>query len=335
VLVRLRGGTPDGWNRLYLDAVAVGSVLYGWAGLVLVYLTTRGEGRGPALAAVLGLAFGTFLYWYLAFAPTMAHAMAFGAAALFLWLWLRPDLSGTRRALWLGAAAGLCALTRWSSALIVLLPIVEGTVFKSAGSFRIDHPLDPANKYLCHSCVESPDSKNIYDGITITDGNGEATVTLPGYFEALNRDFRYQLTAIGQFAQVIVSRKIKDNHFSIKTDRPGVEVSWQVTGIRQDAYKKAHPTVVEQDKPAHERGTYQRPELFGQPEEKGLAWKHNPELRERLNEEAANRQCPSPNENWQEDRLEPCCENSRRRKKTNRSAARVAQFGLGRFPRQD
>jgi hypothetical protein len=125
ILVRLRGGTPDGWNRLYLDAVAVGSVLYGWAGLVFVYLTTRAEGRGPALCAALGLAFGTFLYWYLAFAPTMAHAVSFGAAAFFVWLWLRPDLKGTRRALWLGAAAGLCALTRWSSALIVLLPVVE------------------------------------------------------------------------------------------------------------------------------------------------------------------------------------------------------------------
>jgi hypothetical protein len=142
-------------------------------------------------------------------------------------------------------------------------------------NFKIDHPLDPANKYLLHSCVESPDVKNIYDGVAITDSNGEAIVALPDYFETLNRDFRYQLTPIGQFAQAIVSSKIQNNHFTIKTDKPDIEVCWQVTGVRQDAYIKAHPMVVEQDKPAYERGLYQHPELFGQPKEKGLEWARN------------------------------------------------------------
>jgi hypothetical protein len=152
-------------------------------------------------------------------------------------------------------------------------------------NFKIDHPLDPTNRYLVHASIESPDVKNLYDGNITTDANGDAAVTLPTYFEALNRDFRYQLTAIGQFAQAIVSSKIKGNQFTIKTDKPNVEVSWQVTGIRQDAYMKAHPMVVEQDKPANERGTYQHPELFGQPEEKGLSWSQNPELWKRLKKE--------------------------------------------------
>jgi hypothetical protein len=151
--------------------------------------------------------------------------------------------------------------------------------------FKIDHPLAPASKYLIHASIESPDVKNLYDGNVTTDANGEAIVALPTYFEVLNRDFRYQLTAIGQFAQAIVSSKIKGNQFTIKTDKPNVEVSWQVTGIRQDAYMKAHPMVVEQDKPANERGTYQHPELFGQPEEKGLSWSQNPELWKRLKKE--------------------------------------------------
>lgn len=75
---------------------------------------------------------------------------------------------------------------------------------------------------------------NIYNGNITTDANGDATVVLPAYFEALNRDFRYQLTVIGQFAQAIVQDEIQANHFTIKTDKPGVKVSWQVTGIRQD-----------------------------------------------------------------------------------------------------
>ncbi len=155
---------------------------------------------------------------------------------------------------------------------------ITGNVSKGGGSFRIDHPLDPANKYLSHSFVESPDMKNVYDGAVTTDQNGEATVMLPDYFEALNRDFRYQLTVIGQFAQAIVASKIKDNRFTIKTDRPGVEVSWQVTGIRQDAYANKHRIQVEEEKSERERGYYLHPKVFNQPEEKSVEWARNPEM---------------------------------------------------------
>lgn len=74
---------------------------------------------------------------------------------------------------------------------------VTGKLTKGSGSFKIDHPLDPANKYLSHSFVESPDMMNVYNGNITTDRHGLATITLPDYFEALNRDFRYQLTVIG------------------------------------------------------------------------------------------------------------------------------------------
>jgi hypothetical protein len=143
---------------------------------------------------------------------------------------------------------------------------VIGTLSKGAGSFKIDHPLDPANKYLYHSFVESPDMKNIYDGNVTTDQAGMATVSLPDWFEALNRDFRYQLTVIGQFAQAIVASEISQNHFSIKTDKPNVEVSWQVTGIRQDAFANANRISVEVEKAPADRGHYLYPKLYGAPE---------------------------------------------------------------------
>ncbi len=127
---------------------------------------------------------------------------------------------------------------------------VGGTISKAGGSFRIDHPLDPENKYLYHSFVESPDMMNIYNGNITTDGHGVATVVLPDYFEALNGDFRYQLTVIGEFAQAIIAKKIANGRFTIKTNRPQVEVSWQVTGIRHDAYANAHRIPVTEDKPA-------------------------------------------------------------------------------------
>lgn len=147
---------------------------------------------------------------------------------------------------------------------------VGGTLSKGAGSFKIDHPLDPENKYLYHSFVESPDMMNIYNGTITTDENGVATVTMPGYFEALNRDFRYQLTVIGQFAQAIVAEKIAANHFTIKTDKPNVEVSWQVTGVRQDAFANKHRIPNEVEKAPAERGYYLHPEAFGKPLHKSI-----------------------------------------------------------------
>jgi hypothetical protein len=153
---------------------------------------------------------------------------------------------------------------------------VDGNLSKAGGSFKIDHPLDPANKYLYHSFVESPDMMNIYNGNVITDAQGDAVVPLPDWFETLNRDFRYQLTVIGQFAQAIVASEITDGRFSIKTDKPNVKVSWQVTGIRQDAWANAHRIPVEQQKPQLERGFYLHPELYGAPEEKGVLWARDP-----------------------------------------------------------
>lgn len=139
---------------------------------------------------------------------------------------------------------------------------VTGKLTKGSGSFKIDHPLDPANKYLSHSFVESPDMMNVYNGNITTDRHGLATVKLPDYFEALNGDFRYQLTVIGQFAQAIVKREIANNRFTIKTNKPLVKVSWQVTGIRHDAYANQYRIPVEEEKASGEQGYYLHPEVF-------------------------------------------------------------------------
>lgn len=159
---------------------------------------------------------------------------------------------------------------------------VSGTISKGGGSFKIDHPLDPENKYLYHSFVESPDMKNIYDGNIVTDENGEAVVQMPDYFESLNSDYRYQLTVIGTFAQAMVAEKIKGNRFVIKTSTPRVEVSWQVTGIRQDAFANKYRIPVEELKPQSERGFYLHPEAFDKPAERSIEWAHNPGLQQKL-----------------------------------------------------
>jgi hypothetical protein len=134
---------------------------------------------------------------------------------------------------------------------------VNGTLSKAAGSFKIDHPLHPDTKWLSHSFVESPDMMNVYNGNVTLDGAGKATVKLPDYFGALNREFRYQLTCIGAHAPVYVAATVSDNAFSIAGGTPGLEVSWQVTGIRQDAYAQEHPIVVEAAKRKEDLGTRQ------------------------------------------------------------------------------
>jgi hypothetical protein len=140
---------------------------------------------------------------------------------------------------------------------------VTGFLQKAGGGFTVDHPTDPKNKTLSHSFVESPEMLNVYSGTVTTNRAGVARVRLPAYFEALNRNFRYQLTVIGKFAHAMVSKEIKNNEFVIRTDPGRVKVCWQVTGVRKDAWAEANRIPVEETKPKAERGRYLHPELFG------------------------------------------------------------------------
>jgi len=154
---------------------------------------------------------------------------------------------------------------------------VTGAITAGTKDFKIDDPLDPANKYLQHASVESSEMKNLYDGTVVLNDKGEAVVQLPGWFEAMNGSFRYQLTAVGAPSPgLYIAEKISGDHFKIAGGTPGAEVSWQVTGVRHDAFAKANPLVVEQDKLGRERGYYIHPELYGAPAEKGIEWAHNP-----------------------------------------------------------
>ncbi|MFK7885060.1 MAG: hypothetical protein AB8F26_12865 [Phycisphaerales bacterium] len=141
---------------------------------------------------------------------------------------------------------------------------VLGTLSKSSGSFKIDHPLEPETKYLSHSFVESPDMMNIYNGVITLDNNGNASVELPHYFEALNRTFRYQLTAIGTpMPNLYISSEVSANSFAIAGGKPHARVSWEITGVRQDPSSLANPIIIEQDKPAHHHGKYLDPAAYG------------------------------------------------------------------------
>lgn len=142
------------------------------------------------------------------------------------------------------------------------------TVVNGLKPFTIDHPLDPQNKYLVHTSVESSEMKNVYDGVARLDDDGAAWVELPEWFEALNGDVRYQLTAVGGSAPGLhVAEEVSENRFKIAGGEEGMKVCWQVTGTRKDPWAAANPFEVEQEKREEERGRYLDPVLYDAPEE--------------------------------------------------------------------
>jgi hypothetical protein len=160
---------------------------------------------------------------------------------------------------------------------------VLGTLTKSGGGFQIDCPGKETDCYLRHSFVESSDMKNVYDGIERLGEDGSAWIELPEWFKELNRDCRYQLTAIGEPAPDLhIAEELSENRFRIAGGTVGMKVSWQVTGIRKDPWAERNRIVVEEDKPEEARGTYLHPEAFGQPETRGEGYTREEALRSRL-----------------------------------------------------
>jgi len=147
-----------------------------------------------------------------------------------------------------------------------------GILTKGTDQFKIDHPLDPENKYLYHTCPESPEALNIYSGNITTNSNGEAIVKLPDYYEAINKNPRYQLTCVNQFANAIVSQKIANNQFIVKTDKPNVEVSWVIYGERNDKFHQKFHNPVEAVKEPENKGKYVHPAAFDKPASLGIGY---------------------------------------------------------------
>ncbi len=140
--------------------------------------------------------------------------------------------------------------------------------FGAAGTkaFAIDHPLDPAHKYLKHYSIESNEVLNMYRGTVPFDSNGEATVTMPDYFDAVNANFSYQLTPIGSYAPLYIKEKLDNGIFIIAGGQTGMEVSWTVYAERNDPYLQQHPEskAVEVEKESWNQGKYLQPDLYNQ-----------------------------------------------------------------------
>ena len=151
--------------------------------------------------------------------------------------------------------------------------LATGTVYGAAKAFMIDHPTDPANKFLIHVCPESNEALNIYRGNVVLDANGNGIVTLPAYFSSMNINCSYILTAVGGAAPNLhIAKEVEGNTFSIAGGTANLKVSWQVTAQRKDFYVQAHPelTKSEREKIGWEKGRYLNPELYGVSADKGI-----------------------------------------------------------------
>ena len=159
---------------------------------------------------------------------------------------------------------------------------VAGAVSRSSDKIVIDHPLDPESKYFKYSGVNSDQMSNIFHGNAILDRDGKAVVDLPNWFENINSDFRYQLTAIGAPGpNLYISEKINGNSFGIAGGTPDMEVSWQIIALRTDNYAKAYPIRNETEKKDYEKGYYLHPEAYGLPVERGIDYKNKIRMREK------------------------------------------------------
>jgi len=143
-------------------------------------------------------------------------------------------------------------------------------------SFRIDNPLDPENKFLIHYSIESNEVMNIYRGSVQLDANGQATVKLPAYFPAVNKNFSYNLTPVGAPApNLYIKQKIQNGEFVIAGGTPNQEIDWVVYAERNDKYMQQHPEYRETqpEKTGRYKGKFVHPQVWGQPKSKGILYK--------------------------------------------------------------
>ncbi|MDX1463561.1 MAG: hypothetical protein R3359_10930 [Marinirhabdus sp.] len=147
-----------------------------------------------------------------------------------------------------------------------------------AKTFIADNPLDPGNKFLKHFSIESDEVLNMYRGVVALDSNGMATVQLPDYFEAINRNVSYQLTSIGSPQPPYVVQEIEGNTFVV-AGQAGAKVSWLIIAERNDAYMQQHPEARDPEplKKGPRKDKYITPEFYGQSKEQALYSSDSPD----------------------------------------------------------
>jgi hypothetical protein len=148
---------------------------------------------------------------------------------------------------------------------------VTGDIHKSNCYFLIDHPLDPENKLLRHTCVESPENLLIYRGTVRLSADGEAVVELPGYFEALTDEMQASVHLTPRGRPFLTGYDWQPGYTAFTVyGSPERQVSWMVLAQRDDPVAKQHMRPVVEDKGPDnkfcDRGELLYPSAYGYPE---------------------------------------------------------------------
>lgn len=178
-----------------------------------------------------------------------------------------------------GNGIGVAGVGHWgvvgeSSTVSGGLAMLANGDFTASGTkaFTVDHPSDPANKFLRHFSTESNEVLNMYRGNVTFDANGEATVEMPDYYDLINKNPSYQLTPIGGFAQLYIKEELTDGRFVIAGGQAGMKASWTVYAERNDPYLQQYPEkrAVEVEKREGQKGKYFMPQLYNQSMDKKM-----------------------------------------------------------------
>lgn len=112
---------PTGFGYPYFTAVATGTVIAGFLGVVWLFHLVRFYFH-PRIAFVAALVIwlASFHLWYMVFEPSMSHAMAMASVAAFL-LVSHEGVRGARAFAGIGALGGVVALVRWQN--VLFLPV--------------------------------------------------------------------------------------------------------------------------------------------------------------------------------------------------------------------
>src|ERR1700676_456819 len=136
----------DGFSVPYRVAMAFGTALYGFLGLLLSNrLATKYVDERWACMATVAIWWSSSLPVYMYFNPSWSHAHSAFAVALFLWYWHETrDGRTTRQWCILGVIAGLMLNVYYANATILVVLVVEG-FWQYLAVFRNAPPSVPAD----------------------------------------------------------------------------------------------------------------------------------------------------------------------------------------------
>jgi len=138
----------DGTSFPYRQSIVIAGLVYALLGwwLTLLFCEHWFRTRVAATAVVL-VAGGSFMLWYMLVEPTMTHAPSMAAVAGFLLYWVRTrDHRTVRGWVILGLIAGLMTLLRWQNALFAIIPACDVIVslwaaWRAGDRARLQHLL--------------------------------------------------------------------------------------------------------------------------------------------------------------------------------------------------